>query len=259
MASYGMATIHFDGRGIHSANKLTVYIDGVKKGYYYGGSTYSVQVTPGYHEIRILVYNDAAEDSYYLGPFHATVEAGTEYDMTVGKSGGGGGGSGGGGRGGGSSNAGAGFGCLILILIAVGLFSGLRSCISDFLSPSPVKNTPPAQVTESPEALSPSDDIPEDWYAEDDGFIFPNSDTELIEQWEVERLSDQELTYAINELYARHGYIFRSAELRGYYEQFGWYTGTVPADEFSVEVFNQIEQQNWGLLVSERDARKASS
>lgn len=93
----------------------------------------------------------------------------------------------------------------------------------------------------------------------DDGFIFPDSDTELIAQEEIENLSDSDLTYAINEIYARHGYIFRSDELRQYYEQFSWYMGEIPSSEFSVDCFNQIEQQNWNLLVKERDRRKASS
>ena len=93
---------------------------------------------------------------------------------------------------------------------------------------------------------------------QDGGFIFPNSDSELIEQWEAENLSDSDLTYAINEIYARHGYIFKSAELREYYEQLSWYTGEIPASEFSVDCFNQIEQQNWNLLVKERNSRRAS-
>lgn len=90
------------------------------------------------------------------------------------------------------------------------------------------------------------------------GFIFPNSDLELIDQREIEALSDSDLTYAINEIYARHGYIFRSDELRGYYEQFSWYVGEIPSNEFTVDCFNHMEQQNWALLVSERDRRKAS-
>lgn len=89
------------------------------------------------------------------------------------------------------------------------------------------------------------------------GFIFPDSDTQLIEQGAIEELSDSNLIYAINEIYARHGYIFRSSELRGHYEQFSWYEGRVPADEFSTDTFNQIELQNWNLLVNERDRRKS--
>lgn len=249
-----MTTVHFDCRHLHSANELDIYIDGVKRCTVNGGETRSVKVTPGSHTISVQVYNDAAERAYWLGPWDRYFEAGTEYDMTIGKSGDGG--SGGSGGGGGSANPGTGCGCLILIIIAVALFSGLRSCVGSLFTPSPSKNTPPAQVTESPEV--PTDEIPETRYTEENGFIFPNSDMELIEQWEAESLSDQDLTYAINELYARRGYIFRSDELRGYYEQFSWYIGTIPADEFSVEVFNQIEQQNWRLLVNERDARRAS-
>lgn len=92
----------------------------------------------------------------------------------------------------------------------------------------------------------------------DQGFIFPGSNLELIDQREINALSDKELTYAINEIYARHGYIFQSDELREYYEQFSWYVGEIPSAEFSIDCFNQTEMQNWTLLVGERDKRKAS-
>lgn len=109
------------------------------------------------------------------------------------------------------------------------------------------------------ETETPAEETPEaDPLYQNDGFIFPNSDSELIDQWEIETLSDQDLTYAINEIYARHGYIFRSAELSEYYGQFSWYAGEVPSSEFSVDCFNQIEQQNWNLLVNERNFRKAA-
>lgn len=90
------------------------------------------------------------------------------------------------------------------------------------------------------------------------GFLFPNSDTERIDQQEIEVLSDSDLTSAINEIYARHGYLFRNSEVRQYYEQFDWYLGEIPADEFSVDCFNQIEQENCNMLVNERNRRKAS-
>lgn len=114
------------------------------------------------------------------------------------------------------------------------------------------------QQTETPAEetlILPETDQP----SQDSGFIFSDSSTALIAQEEIDALSDSDLTYAINEIYARHGYIFRSDELRGYYEQFSWYTGEIPAGEFSVDCFNQIEQQNWNLLVKERDRRRASN
>lgn len=86
--------------------------------------------------------------------------------------------------------------------------------------------------------------------------VFPHSSTQLLNSWEVEGLSDTDLTYAINEIYARHGYIFKSEELRLHFEQFDWYHGTIPADAFSYEMLNSIEQQNLNLMAGERDRRK---
>lgn len=123
----------------------------------------------------------------------------------------------------------------------------IASIWQDFQHSGEEQSETPAEETPEPEPVS-----------QDSGFIFPDSGTLVIGQGEIEALSDSELTYAINEIYARHGYIFKSAELRGYYEQFSWYSGEVPSEEFSVDCFNQIEQQNWTLLVQERDRRKSA-
>ena len=92
----------------------------------------------------------------------------------------------------------------------------------------------------------------------EEGLVFPNSGTELIDQEKIHSLSDSDLTYAIYEIYARHGYIFQNRELRRYYEQFSWYDGDTPAEEFSVYCFNLIEQQNWSHFLQERNSRKAA-
>lgn len=279
MASGNMATAHFDGRHVHSANNLTVYIDDENKGSYDGGSSCSIKVTPGDHIIRILVYNDASEEAYWLGPFPAHFEAGMEYDLAPGCSGyeeapapreephstsnsygnashsydstp----------RSHDSAGTGAGrhSGCLIPLLVVAVLIFGIILIILCFDAVRPSLSTgrpAPMEVTDTAE--TPPEDTPDPDPSA--GYIFPHSDTGLIGQWELDALSDSDLTYAINEIYARHGYIFRSDELRGYYEQFSWYTGEIPAGEFSVDCFNQIEQQNWNLLVKERDRRRASN
>lgn len=136
---------------------------------------------------------------------------------------------------------------VIIVIAAVSMFRGTRSDVPHNPAPTAISTEAASDALE-----------PEPLY-QDSGFVFPSSDTALIPQAEVEALSDGDLTYAINEIYARHGYIFRSDELRGYYEQFSWYTGEIPAGEFSVDCFNQIEQQNWNLLVKERDRRRASN
>lgn len=137
----------------------------------------------------------------------------------------------------------------VAVLLALLLVGGVL-----FFFASPFLAAVPEPIAVSPELETPPENTPEpDPTA---GFIFPHSDTGLIGQWELESLSDGELNYAINEIYARHGYIFRSAELMEYYGQYSWYTPTIPSDEFSVDCFNQYEQQNWKLLVDERTARK---
>ncbi len=92
---------------------------------------------------------------------------------------------------------------------------------------------------------------------EDDfqGFVFPNSSVEPLWEDEVEELSDEDLRLAINELYARHGYIFKDEALRAYYEQFAWYEELINPDEFTMDMFNETERKNVELLQSERENR----
>ena len=90
---------------------------------------------------------------------------------------------------------------------------------------------------------------------EDKEFIFPNSSDEKIEISEMEKLSDEELRYAINELYAKHGYIFKDEALKAHYEQFDWYEPSVKPEDFSVDMFNEIERENIDTMKEVRDSR----
>lgn len=155
----------------------------------------------------------------------------------------------------GRSSGGGGLAAVLVILLAVVVLGGVLLFTSSMRG---VMKPVSIDAVESAETPPEETQEPEPLY-QDSGFVFPSSDTALIPQAEVEALSDGDLTYAINEIYARHGYIFRSDELRGYYEQFSWYAGEIPAGEFSVDCFNQTEQQNWNLLVKERDRRRASN
>lgn len=76
-----------------------------------------------------------------------------------------------------------------------------------------------------------------DAYAE--GIIPYSSDTVLSES-DLDGLSAQELTYARNEIYARHGYIFNSSELNEYFNNQSWY---IPDESFS-GTLEGIEQRN---------------
>lgn len=56
-------------------------------------------------------------------------------------------------------------------------------------------------------------------------FVFPNSDKELLTDVQIaEKVKDKStLRYAINEIYARHGYQFSTEEYSNYFGQFDWY------------------------------------
>lgn len=84
-ASGTMSTAYFDGRHLDSINSLTVFIDDVKVCSFGGGSTCIANVAPGKHVLKYLVYNDATEQTYWLGPFDCNFEAGVEYDIYPGR------------------------------------------------------------------------------------------------------------------------------------------------------------------------------
>lgn len=77
----------------------------------------------------------------------------------------------------------------------------------------------------------------------EDGFVFilDESDREYISDYDLENMDPQELTYARNEIYARHGYIFQSKELAEYFSRKDWYH---PDSEFDESTFNEYEKYN---------------
>lgn len=57
-----------------------------------------------------------------------------------------------------------------------------------------------------------------------------------------------------NEIYARHGYIFKDTDLENYFMGCIWYTPTCVPEDFKESVFNEYEKVNLNLL-SELDAK----
>lgn len=90
------------------------------------------------------------------------------------------------------------------------------------------------------------DAVSMDLDAEDgaDGQVLPGSSVREIRGNELPGYDQDTLQLAINEIYARHGYTFRSEELLAHFRQYDWYEPTVPADEFDESVFSQIERDN---------------
>ena len=73
-----------------------------------------------------------------------------------------------------------------------------------------------------------------------DVYIIPYSDETEFDESDLQNLTAKELTYARNEIYARHGYVFKSIELRSYFMTKSWY---YPDDSFD-GVLNGVEKKN---------------
>ena len=89
------------------------------------------------------------------------------------------------------------------------------------------------------------------YYSSD--FIFPQSSIEYLSQSQVSSLSDYQLGIARNEIYARHGYIFKLDRFKSYFESQSWYVPRY-SDASSISL-NEIETYNVALIKAEEDSR----
>lgn len=91
----------------------------------------------------------------------------------------------------------------------------------------------------------------------DDGYddgIFPQSSSEYLDDYDVAGLSKDQIQRAINELYARNGYIFQKDKgEKRYFESQPWYKGTEKNMGKVRSKFNKYELANEKLLTRYRE------
>ena len=75
-------------------------------------------------------------------------------------------------------------------------------------------------------------------------YIFPDSAERYLQEEELYGYSAQELAYARNEIYARHGCVFNSEELNNYFKSKSWYV----IDELYDGSLTDIERTNAKLI-----------
>lgn len=85
---------------------------------------------------------------------------------------------------------------------------------------------------------------------EDSEYIIPDSDTRVITESDLEGLDEDQLRLARNELYARHGRMFKDEQLQAYFDSLSWYHGTIQPDDFTDEMLTDIEKQNKDTIVA---------
>lgn len=79
-----------------------------------------------------------------------------------------------------------------------------------------------------------------------DGYILPNSSTDTLTEEMLINLSAQQLTYARNEIYARHGRVFTSTELQNYFSGKTWYQQN---PNFEDSELSDIESTNASFIL----------
>ena len=62
-------------------------------------------------------------------------------------------------------------------------------------------------------------------------------------------MSYDDMQMAINEIYARHGRIFKDEELQAYFNSKSWYTPSIPADAFQEHMLNDYEKKNKDVIL----------
>lgn len=81
-------------------------------------------------------------------------------------------------------------------------------------------------------------------------YILPTSNIRKLTQAEIDYLTKKELRYARNEIYARHGYIFKSDDLRKYFLTKSWYSPDLTYDGS----LSEIETYNVNLIKAREES-----
>lgn len=107
-------------------------------------------------------------------------------------------------------------------------------------------------VEEEPVEEETVEEEPEEESLLDQDYVIPNSDSVYLTLTDLDGMTIQEINYAKNEIYARHGRKFKSKELMEYFSSKSWYQGTYEPDDFdanySGSVLNDYEKKNAELL-----------
>ena len=89
----------------------------------------------------------------------------------------------------------------------------------------------------------------EDTYDNGD-YILPDSDIEYISVSEIEGMSKEELTLALNEIYARHGLMFNTSSIQEHFNSKSWYVPSIRPGHFNDSQFNDYERYNVDTIVN---------
>ena len=85
---------------------------------------------------------------------------------------------------------------------------------------------------------------------DDSEYILPKSDTKYISKREIKDMSKKELTLALNEIYARYGWMFNTTSVQKYFNSKDWYVPSIKPGHFDYSQFNDYERHNVDTIVN---------
>ncbi len=81
-------------------------------------------------------------------------------------------------------------------------------------------------------------------------FVIYDSDVRYLVTADLNKLTPWQIRVARNEIFARHGRMFDTPELRTYFENKSWYVPTIPAVEFNNSCLSEIEMENLNFIIN---------
>lgn len=86
-------------------------------------------------------------------------------------------------------------------------------------------------------------------------YILEGSDVRYISEGELAGMTEEQLRYARNEIYARHGRKFDDTGLQSYFDSKDWYNGTVAPENFDEATLSEVEKANLKTIVAYETAQ----
>ena len=88
-------------------------------------------------------------------------------------------------------------------------------------------------------------------------YILPDSDKRYYSYDELNALSDEQLNFAHNEIYARHGRMFKDKRYADHFAACSWYEPRYSPEEYDAmpDQLNQFEKANSDLMAQIRSER----
>lgn len=85
-------------------------------------------------------------------------------------------------------------------------------------------------------------------------YIIPDSSSRQITEADLVGLTAEQIRIARNEIYARHGRMFKDEALQAYFNSKPWYVGTIAPDDFTQSMLSEIEIANT-VVITDYEAK----